>query len=50
MCQLCVIACDKTNNGKSLEFGQERLQTSENENNENSVALSFAIMYMLRNP
>ena len=33
-------ACDKTNNGKSLEFRQARLQTSEKENNENSVALS----------
>ena len=34
---------------KSLEFGQEMLQTSEKENNENSVPLSFAIIYMLRN-
>ena len=39
----CIIACDKTvkaNNGKSLEFRQARLQTSEKEDNENSVALS----------
>ena len=31
----CVIAFDKTNNGKSLEFGQERLQTPKKENNNN---------------
>ena len=47
---MCVIACDNTNNGKSLEFRQETLQTSDNENNENSVALSLAIMCLLRNP
>ena len=43
---MCVIACIKTNNGKSLE----RLQTSEKENDENSVTFSSAIMCMLRNP
>ena len=32
--------CDKTNNGKSLEFRHARLQISEKENHENSVALS----------
>ena len=37
---MCIIACDKTNNGKSLEFRQVRLQTSEKENNENNVAPS----------
>ena len=47
---MCVIACDGTNNGKSLEFRQERFQTSEKENNENSVTLSSAITCMLRNP
>ena len=31
--------CDKTNKRKSLEFRQARLQTSEKENNQNSVAL-----------
>ena len=46
---MCVIACDKTNNEKSLEFRQETLQTSDKENNENSVALSWAIMCLLRN-
>ena len=35
----CIITCAKTNNGKSLEFRRARLQTSEKENNENSVAL-----------
>ena len=46
----CVIVCGETNNGKSLELRQETLQTSDKENNENSVALYSAIMCLLRNP